>query len=128
MGDNSGHSKKSSAGVVGGELATDFSILEDYLMVKADRATEKQNELHVRSRSVINQLFWSYPVFINKSRCQALISDLETGQVNNRGGVLKDDDANRQDAGDAFRYLVHAEFPEGKPSIRKYLSLLLNAA
>lgn len=81
------------------------------------------NERLAYSAKVVNHLLTTVPVYIDPS-CRRLHYDLETAKRTQDGGLLKDRKANPQDAGDAFRYLVHAMFPGGITEIDRFAALI----
>jgi hypothetical protein len=115
-GDTSGHSGSSSSGVsVNGVYNTDYSIITKVLGVPKPLIVHNKgvNEQYTLSRRTINVSFEQLPIFIHE-RCEILINDLATAQVmnnaTNRDKLLKDRENHKQDAGDAFRYFMHALF------------------
>lgn len=109
-GDFSGATRSSKSG-----NTTDWSIIQDKFDLNTWQMTltHKQNERHLLSRKVVNYFLKHADFAIcNTKGTQALINDLEGGIVKPDGKLLKDRSQHKQDAGDAFRYLVHAWFPQ----------------
>lgn len=121
-GDHSGHSGSTAAGLLqGGQYNTDYEVIKDKLWLREEDLvdTRTANRKFEYSRRLCNRVFHHVPVFVNES-CASLIYDLRTGRVDNRGKLLKDRDKHKQDAGDAFRYQIHAWFPEGYRSVKDF--------
>jgi len=128
-GDNSGNSGSSAAGVLaGGEYNTDYSIIMDELRLSKRNLidTRTANKMHIHSRKLCNSVMFRVPLFINPTGCEVLINDLQTGQPTNQGKLLKDRENHKQDAGDAFRYLVNVWFLNGMRGINQFCNTLLN--
>lgn len=121
-GDNSGHAASSAAGMKKGLALTDFEVIRDVLSTSAYdfRRPSKMNPRHVVSRKVINHAFRHLNIHINPE-CKVLIQDLQNAQVQENGKLVKDRDSNKQDAGDAFRYLMHGILPQGIKTINSYI-------
>ena len=100
-GDNNGTHKKSNS------LHSDVDILERKLKVRF-HTNRGVNELQKESRITVNYWLVHGKTFIYKDSNAALIKDLKTGEIDEKGGIKKDRNSHPQDAGDAFRYI----FPE----------------
>lgn len=128
-GDRSGNSGNSAAGVLPtGELNTDFSQIKEAFRLsdKSLVSTQAANPRHKHSRDICNTALFRIPYFISEEDCQALITDIETAMPTKQGGLLKDrDKGHPQDAGDAFRYLNNAWWPEGMKDINKFADAIL---
>lgn len=121
-GDNSGHAASSAAGMKKGLAITDFQVIKEILNTNAYdfRRPSKVNPRHVVSRKIINHALKNLNITIDP-KCTALINDIQNAQVKDDGKLVKDRDANKQDAGDAFRYLLHAVLPHGIKTINSYI-------
>src|SRR5690625_2035838 len=121
-GDNSGHSASSAAGMKSGLAITDFQVISEILNTTAYdfKRPSKVNPKHVVSRKIINHAFKNLNILIHP-RCTVLINDIQNAQVREDGKLAKDRDSNKQDAGDAFRYLIHAALPHGIKTINSYI-------
>ena len=100
-GDNSGRARKSNS------LHSDVDILERKMRARF-HTNRKVNELLKESRITVNYWLVHGKTFIYKYSNAALIKDLKTGEIDEKGGIKKDRNSHPQDAGDAFRYI----FPE----------------
>lgn len=121
-GDSSGNAGSTAAGVEpDGRHVTDFSIIQDKLDLRYSQFVEafEQNRRHKYSRTVCNYALKNIPLKIDPS-CFQTINDLESGQEDGQGRLLKNRDAHKQDAGDAFRYMVNAWFPLGIDDIKNH--------
>lgn len=109
-GDFSGNQRNAAA------VNTNFQIIQERLYVSnySMKHTHKANAQHTYSRTICNEVFYKIPILIDGNRCEQLISDLETAMPNSQGGLLKDRDQHKQDAGDAFRYLINAYYQSVK--------------
>jgi hypothetical protein len=126
-GDFSGNTGSTAAGILpGGQFNTDYKIILQQLELSQNSLidTLSANKLHTYSRSLCNTVFFRCPISIHPD-CEALINDLMTAQPNNRGGLLKDRNEHKQDAGDAFRYLVNAWFLDGMEGVNKFTQLII---
>lgn len=121
-GDNSGHSANSAAGIKHGLALTDFEVIKEVLgLTTFDiKRPSKVNPKHVVSRKIINHAFKHLDIKIDE-RCKSLISDIINAQVDDKGRLVKDRDAHKQDAGDSFRYGIHAMLPAGIKTINAYI-------
>lgn len=121
-GDNSGHASSSAAGIKGGLALTDFQVIKDVLGVTTYdfKRPSKVNPKHVVSRKIVNYAFQNLDITIS-DKLNNLINDLINAQVDDKGRLVKDRDENKQDAGDAFRYGMHAILPSGIKSIIPYI-------
>lgn len=127
-GDHSGNSGSSSAGVLaGGQYNTDFTIIQDELNLanKAFIDTRTPNKMHVHSRKLCNTVLFRLPLLINPTGCEALTNDLQTAQPTAQGKLLKDRANHKQDAGDAFRYLINAWFLDGMRGVNTFANGLI---
>ena len=108
-GDCSGFASSSAAG-----HQNDFDIIMDELHVSEHNLVfrRKANASHAFSRELCNSALFRIPVLIYAPACEALVYDLRTGQPTKSGGLLKDREHHKQDAGDAFRYLINAFFAD----------------
>ena len=100
-GDNSGRARKSNS------LHSDVDILERKMRARF-HTNRKVNELLKESRITVNYWLVHGKTYIYKDSNAALIKDLKTGEIDEKGGIKKDRNSHPQDAGDAFRYI----FPE----------------
>ena len=70
-----------------------------------------------------------FPVIINNTEENSvLIQEIQNAKTTGKGGLVKDDNENRNDAFDSFRYACNEAFPEGIDSIDHDLRYLINAA
>jgi hypothetical protein len=77
------------------------------------------------SRNLVNYALQHAGVQIDEG-CKGLLWDLETAQVDEKTGkLIKDRDGNKQDLGDAFRYLLDAMFTGGVPAVNNYKEILM---
>lgn len=114
-GDSNGISGSSAAGVEpDGRHVSDFGIIQRKFDLPSHAFVEafEANKRHKYSRTLCNYAFKHLPIAIDPS-CHVLIQDLETGQEKPDGGILKNREGHKQDAGDAFRYLINSWFPYG---------------
>lgn len=126
-GDHSGHSGNTAAGKLpGGQYNTDYHIIKSELNLSNNQliGTQKANKMHTYSRRLCNQALFRCPLHINKEGCESLVNDLQTAQPTSAGKLLKDRDNHKQDAGDAFRYLINAWFLKGAKGINQFCNLL----
>lgn len=93
---------------------TDYEIIADELMIPPQWFVniKTANKDFTYSRNLVNYAFLHLDIQID-DRCEQLIGDIETGQVDDKGKLVKDRDQNCQDHGDAFRYLIDALFRRG---------------
>lgn len=127
-GDRSGHSGSSAAGVLaGGQLNTDYHIITSELGLSQYQLIDTQtaNKLHTHSRELVNNVLFKLPLLINNEGCNSLINDLETAQPTSTGRLLKDRENHKQDAGDAFRYLINGWFLRGMKDVNNFERLLI---
>lgn len=122
-GDSSGIAGSSSAGMEpDGRHKSDWSIIQKKLMIPDQffiQAYEANKRL-TYSRKLCNYVFKNAPLTIDQD-AKVLHTDLQTGMANDKGGLVKNRDQHKQDAGDAFRYLVNAWFPGGLTDVDKWL-------
>jgi phage terminase large subunit len=124
-GDSSGNSGATSSGTEpDGRHVTDYRIIERKLMIGQNSFYQafEANKRLAYSRRIVNYTLKNLPVTIDPS-CGVLIEDLRTGQVTPDGKLLKNRDAHKQDAGDAFRYLINAWFPGGVDDVDRTRNL-----
>lgn len=121
-GDNSGYAASSVGGLKNGAAITDFEVIKETLNLSPYdiKRPSRVNPKHTTSRKIINYAFDHLNIKIH-TRCKALIEDLLNGQVDNKGRLVKDREANKQDAGDAFRYGIHNILPRGIKTINQYI-------
>ena len=122
VGDNSGHSEKSSS------RHTDFKILQKFFNQKVESETYNANRRHIFSRMICNYVFRNVPVFINEKRCPKLVREILNAKTNPKGGLLKNDTTDRNDLVDAMRYGIHYYFPSVKEVDRFVLTINKEAA
>jgi hypothetical protein len=125
-GDSSGTHGNSAAGMEpDGRHRSDFGIIQDKLVIPERFFKEafEANRRLVYSGKLCNHLFKNGPVTIDQGAYQLLV-DLSTGMTNDKGGLIKDREQHKQDAGDAFRYLVNAWFPGGVKEVEAYIESL----
>ena len=116
-GDTSGFSRSS----VGGNI-TDFDIIKKKLNLRKHnlRFNGKRNSTFDYSFKVINHALAKLPILINPKGNDKLINDLIIGKRSKDGKLFKDrSKGHGQDAGDAFRYLIHVWFPQGVKEIER---------
>ena len=119
-GDSSGWSDKSSA------LKSDFQYIEDYFHIGVDKITTKANRAHIYSRELCNHCFLNANLLIAEEGNEILIAELTNAILNKKEGLYKDDDKHRNDAVDAFRYLINFMFQGGIKEINNFAQLLEN--
>ncbi len=126
-GDYSGATRTS----VGGST-TDYDIIKDAFDLDYWQLidTETANRRHVYSRKLCNFFLRNADFLISDpDGDNQLVYDLETALPTKAGNLVKDRKDNKQDAGDAFRYLVNAWFSEndlfysGINGIREFCAL-----
>lgn len=125
-GDSSGSKASTAAGrEPDGRHTSDYLIIEKKLNLSRTqfRGTPSNASL-VFSAKLVNYFLQKIPVYINPD-CRELLKDIRTAVRTEDGGLLKDRKAHKQDAGDAFRYLIHALCPYGTKDVDKY-ALLIN--
>lgn len=114
-GDSSGASGSTSAGTEpDGRHTTDYRIIQRKLFLGDNQFMEafEANKRLAYSRRIVNYCLKNLPIKVSPT-CGVLVEDLRTGQVTPDGKLLKNRDAHKQDAGDAFRYMINAWFPQG---------------
>lgn len=124
-GDSSGKAGSTSSGTEpDGRHVTDYRIVQRKLVVGQNQFIEafEANKRLVYSRRIVNYALKNLPIQIHPS-CGVLIEDLRTGQVKPDGGLLKNREAHKQDAGDAFRYMLNAWFPAGVDDVDRVKQL-----
>lgn len=121
-GDNSGYAASSVGGLKNGTAITDFEVIKEALNLSPYdiKRPSKVNPRHTTSRKIINYAFDHLNIRVHP-RCKALIEDLLNAQVDDKGRLVKDREANKQDAGDAFRYGIHLILPKGIKTINQYI-------
>jgi len=125
-GDSSGSKATTVGGTEpGGRHITDYTIILKEFQLSPAQVVGLGSRNHnlAYSARVVNYFFQRVPVEIDPS-CRELIKDLETAVRDDAGGLVKDRRANKQDAGDAFRYLIHAWFPNGIADIDRFADLI----
>lgn len=125
-GDSSGSKANTAAGrEPDGRHLSDFLIIEKKLNLSRTqfKGTQGSNASLVFSAKLVNYFLQKLPVHIDPS-CRELLKDLRTAVRTQDGGLLKDRTAHKQDAGDAFRYLIHALCPYGIQDVDKFAVLL----
>lgn len=108
VGDNSGHSRHSSA-----ELS-DFQIIENFFHLPVSGTTRKANLKHMLSRTICNKVFHQIPVYISKEGCPRLIEEILFAEETIDGRLRKDDKEFRMDLVDAFRYGINFYFRDSE--------------
>lgn len=114
VGDNSGHTEKSSA------KYTDYQLIKRFFNQKVEPETHKANRAHIHSRKICNYVFRNVPVFINEKRCPKLIKEILSAKATKDGKLLKNDTTDRNDLVDAMRYGINYYFTSIK-EIDKFL-------
>lgn len=125
-GDSSGSKANTAAGKEpGGRHLSDYLIIEKKLILSRNqfKGTQGSNASLVFSAKLVNYALQKIPVYIDPS-CRELIKDLRTAVRAPDGGLVKDRKAHKQDAGDAFRYFIHALFPFGTKDVDKFADLI----
>ena len=118
-GDSSGDTGSTTAGVEpDGRHITDYQIISEALDVPVHhfREAHEGNRRLTYSRTVTNYALRNLPIAIDPE-CYEIHQDLQTGQETPDGKLLKNRQAHKQDAGDSFRYMINAWFPNGIPDI-----------
>lgn len=117
-GDNSGHSKQSSA------QFTDYEIIQDYFLQRVEPRTKKANGSHIHSKKISNHMLFNLPVFFSRKGCPSLINQIMTAKQKDDGTLLKDDSETGNHLVDCFRYFNNLLFPSVK-EINRYADLIL---
>lgn len=117
-GDSSGNADKSSA------LKTDFQYIEEYFRVKVDKVTTKANKTHIYSRELCNHALLNANLVIADEGCEILIAEMTNAMLSATDGLYKDNDKHRNDAVDAFRYMINYMFQGGIKDINNFAQLL----
>lgn len=116
-GDRSGNNRSAASNLTNYEI-----ILEEFDITKYKLTyAEGRNDRIIYSRDVCNYMLEHIPTRIDTSCMQTAI-DLSTGEADDYGKIIKNRSKNHpQDAGDAFRYAVHAMFPNGVEDMKKFI-------
>jgi hypothetical protein len=117
-GDSSGNADKSSA------LKTDFQYIEEYFRVTVDKVTTKANKSHIYSRELCNHALLNANLLIAEEGCEILIAEMTNAILSSTDGLYKDNDKHRNDAVDAFRYMINYMFQGGISEINNFSQFL----
>lgn len=116
-GDRTGNKNTSNANQSDWEIVFRKLKITKYMA----KYTQGANERHVYSRNVGNYLLKNYPCYFSPAAAK-VTSDLKNAIPTTDGKLYKNrEQGHAQDAGDTWRYGVHAEFPKGIRSIDQLL-------
>ncbi len=104
-GDNSGHSRQSSA------VYTDYQIIEDFFRQRVEGRTHKANGSHIHSQKISNYMLYNVPCFFSRKGCPALINQIMAAKKKDDGTLLKDDSPTGNHLTDCYRYFNNLLFP-----------------
>lgn len=127
-GDYYGRSRTSAAGLNEfGEFNTDYNNILDVFKLSDSVVihTQRQNPRIIYSGRIVNHAFSQNVVKVRRETNGELIRDLTTAQKDKRGQLVKNRDIGfGMDAGDAFRYWIHGNFPEGYKDINHFAEIV----
>lgn len=109
-GDASGHKHDTRSGSI-----TDFQIIQQELQIPGSwmNMKTKTNMALGMSRDLIDRVFWSQVVKIDRKGCPGLINDIRIAKPKDGSAeFVKDRNTYKLDLLDAFRYAVHHEFKD----------------
>jgi hypothetical protein len=103
-GDNSGHSRQSSA------VHTDYQIIEDFFRQRVEGRTKKANGSHILSKKISNHMLYNVPCFFSRKGCPSLINQIISARQKEDGTLFKDDSPTGNHFVDCFRYFNNLIF------------------
>jgi hypothetical protein len=104
-GDNSGHSRQSSA------VYTDYQIIEDFFRQRVEGRTHKANGSHIHSKKISNHILYNIPCFFSRKGCPGLINQIMAAKQKDDGTLIKDDSPTGNHFVDDYRYFNNLLFP-----------------